>query len=241
MKISQKWLVKVNRGLLLWLVTLEVFFVIVYLGRIAIAGKSYPAFDMDGFQTIPSLFAAVQLLCLGLAFLGLSLYRARLFQHPSRRLLLTLGAIFTYIAADETFKVHQFFYLPLCIFPWIADCQRLKSIYLLVYPAIAVALVLTLRRDLLASWRFYRKGSAIAAIGIFTFLFGALGSEIIRYTILQPILLKFVSYDSALFRLVELVRVAFEEFSEMLGVTLTLYSLGLFFGKRLEKEPHSFD
>lgn len=214
-------------------IALELFFVFIYIQGILVTGKSYPAFDLNGLQTIPSLFSAVQLFCLGFALIALSFYPKKMNRQPPRRLLLTLGTIIIYISVDEVYKLHQLFYKPLCLLPFIEKCNQFSQIWIYVYIAIAFLTVGILARDLIASWRFYPQGSLLAGIGIFTFLFGGMGLEIIKYDFLQPILLKFLNYRDASFIFIEQLRIAIEEFLEMFGVSITIYSLGLILARRL--------
>jgi hypothetical protein len=235
MKFTANKVKSLNKRIISTVIGLELLFVMIYLGSILITGASYPAFDMNGYQTIPSLFAAVQLVTLGLAFLGLGWYNRHPGEKPSRRSLWTVGIIFLYIGVlDETFKVHQHFYKPFCYLPGIENCRDFYPVYIYLYIAIAISTFLILFRDLKASWRFYPLGAFLAGLGIFIHLFGALGLELIGFDLLPQILSKFFNYNDWVFILVEKIRITLEEFLEMFGVSIALYSLGLFLAKRLE-------
>jgi hypothetical protein len=225
---------KNSKYLFFALMSLELIFVIIYLWGILTTGKSYAAFDLNGLRTIPSLFSAVQLFGLGFVLVALAFYPPQANRQPSRRLLLTLGGIILYISVDEVFKLHQLFYKPLCWLPFIEKCRQFAQIWIYVYIAIAFLTIAILAKDLIASWRFYPQGALLAGIGIFTFLFGGMGLELIKYDFLQPIMLMFFDYNDAKFILIEKLRIAVEEFLEMFGVSIALYSLGLILARRLE-------
>jgi len=224
-KISAQRVRKLNRRLLWSLLIFEWVLLAIYLATVLLWGDSPPLWDFNGFQNIPSLFSAIQLFAVACSFLGLAFYRGYPGQKPSRRLLVTVGVIFFYISLiDETFKLHQHFYKPLCWMPGIENCRGWFNIYIYIYIGIAIATFILLFKDLKASWRFYPRASFFVGFGIFMFLFGALGLE----------LFKFQLFDTG-YGMMEELRIAVEEYLEMLGATLTLYGNGLFFVRRIEQ------
>jgi hypothetical protein len=226
MKITAKRVQRVNQFMFWTLVAVEWVLLAIYLGTVWTWGESPAIFDFNGFQNIPSLFSAVHLFGVALGFMGLAFYRSFPGQKPSRPLLVTVGVIFFYISViDETFKWHQHFYKPFCWMPWIENCRSWFNIYIYLYVGIAVTTFLVFFRDLKASWKFYPVASFFVGFGIFTFLFGALGLE----------LFKFQLFDTG-YGMMEKLRIAGEEYLEMLGATLTLYGIGLFGVRRIEDD-----
>jgi len=218
--------------LLIW----EFLLLLIYLGSIWLRGESLPWLDFNGYQNLPSLFSAGQLFVTSLGFLALGFYSRQGKAQPSRRLLLTLGVLFFYISIiDETFKVHQHFYKPLCYLPVIDNCRSWYNLYIYLYILMAVAIFIGFFRDLKAAWKFYPLGALFSGMGMFIFLLGALGLELLKFKLLEPLLLSYIQVDSGTFILIEKMRIGLEEFLEMVGTTMTLYSLGLFWSKRLER------
>ncbi len=221
-KISANQVARLNNVLLGSLIAFELVLLSIYLITVWLWGKSPAIVDFNGFQNLPSLFSAVQLFIVACGFMGLAFYRSYPGQKPSRRLLITVGLILFYVSViDETFKVHQHFYKPFC---WllIENCRSWYNIYIYLYIAIAIATLVLLFKDLKATWNFYPFAAFFVGFGIFTFLFGALGLELLKFQVLNT------GYG-----MLEKLRIGLEEYLEMLGMTLTLYGIGRFFIRRI--------
>ncbi|MBE9130177.1 MULTISPECIES: hypothetical protein [unclassified Coleofasciculus] len=91
-------------------------------------------------------------------------------------------------------------------------------------------------RDFIAIWHFHRKAIKFVALGMGIFFLGGFGVEALKDHLLQFILTHTLYPSHFKIVLVETLRVAIEEFSELLGESLTLYGLCLFVVKRLGGE-----
>ena len=214
-KISANQVARLNNLLLGSLIAFELVLLSIYLITVWLWGKSPAIVDFNGFQNLPSLFSAGQLFIVACGFMGLAFYRSYPGQKPSRRLLVTVGVILFYVSViDETFKVHQHFYKPFC---WlhIENCRSWYNIYIYLYIAIAIATLVLLLKDLKATGKFYPSAAFFVGFGIFTFLFGALGLELLKFQVLNT------GYG-----MLEKLRIGLEEYLEMLGMTLALYGIG---------------
>jgi len=232
MKLQPKAVQKVS-NLLLWvLIALEVFLTIIYLAGIVLTGKAYPAFDMDGQMTVPSLLQALQLFLIGFISLSLLIRQRHSSQRPSRFFLLTIGLLFIYGGVDEIFKIHLQLHALLRT-PHNRD-------WMIGYLAIGLTTLVVFYKDFWAIWHFHRKSTFLVALGMSIFFLGGFGSEVLKVLVLQPLLSQIYQQGDLIPVVVEKSRVAVEEFSEMLGESITLYGLFLYVAKRLlEKEPLS--
>jgi membrane-associated HD superfamily phosphohydrolase len=221
-KVSANQVARLNNLFLVILIVFELGLLSTYLITVWVWGKSPAIVDFNGFQNLPSLFSAVQLFIVACGFMGLAFYRSYPGQKLSRRLLVTVGLILFYVAViDETFKVHQHFYKAFC---WllIENCRSWYNIYIYLYIGIAIATLVLLFKDLKATWKFYPAAAFLVGFGIFTFLFGALGLELLKFQVLDT------GYGA-----IEKLRIGLEEYLEMLGMTLALYGVGRFFTRRI--------
>ncbi len=82
-------------------------------------------------------------------------------------------------------------------------------------------------------WRSYRKETFLALLGMFIFGIGGFGAEVFKDTA-QPLLSLLFTQDF-LITFIETLRIAFEEFLELIGENLVLYGFLLFLGKRVDK------
>ncbi len=226
MKLHPKTVERASYRLLVGLILFEVLIVLIYLGSILLTGKPYPPFDMDGQMTVPSLLQALLLFTIGLISLILFAFQRQSSQPPSRFLLLTVGVLMLYASADEVFKIHLQLHRLLNT-PNARDWLRGYVLIFLAFPAVFL-------RDFVALWKLYRRETFLALLGMGIFGMGGFGSEIFKYKILQPLLWIFFQHHPFLILFGEKTRVAFEEFSELLGETLIVFGLLLFVAKRIQ-------
>ncbi len=228
MRLKPRAVQKVGSSLLLVLIVLEVFLVLIYLAGILLTGKAYPPFDMDGVKTIPSLLQALQLF--GIGFISLSLFIAgrHSSKRPSRLFLLTVALLFIYASVDEVFKIHLQLHD-------LLDTAH-KRVWMPVYLGIGLTTLLVFYRDFIALWHFHRRSTLFVALGMGIFVLGGFGAEVLKVILLQPLLSQITQHGDLIAVLVEKSRVAVEEFSEMLGESITLYGIFLYVAKRLEPE-----
>ena len=231
MTLNPKAVQKVSNSLFLVLILLEVFLALLYLADIFVNGKAYQLFDMDGLITIPSLLQALQLYIIGLISLGLFIVHNPETQRPSKLFLFTFASLFIYASVDELLEIHQ--QLPnLLHTPYNYE-------WMLIYISIGLITLLGFYRDFIALWDFHRRSLLLMAVGIVLIVIGGLGTEIFKYELLQPLLGQIFQQGELVAILVEKLRVAVEEFLEMLGESITIYGICLYVTKRLEEEPSS--
>lgn len=225
MKFKPRAVQKVGSSLLLVFVLLEVLLTLIYLAGVFLTGKAYPLFDMDGLMTIPSLFQAFQLLLVGLIALSLLIIQSHSSKHLSRLFLLTVAILFIYGAIDEVFKIHlqlhRLFHTPT------------NRDWLPFYLGIGVTTIVMFYRDFIAIWRFHQKAIAFIALGMGIFIFGGFGAELLKNELAHTVVSQISQQDELIPVLVEKLRVAVEEFSELLGESITLYGIFLYVAKRL--------
>ncbi|MDY7003454.1 MAG: hypothetical protein SWX82_05665 [Cyanobacteriota bacterium] len=80
-------------------------------------------------------------------------------------------------------------------------------------------------------WRSYRRETFLALLGMFIFAIGGFGAEIFK-DIAQPFL-SLLFTQNFLMSFIEKIRIAFEDFFELIGESLIAYGFLLFLGKRL--------
>jgi hypothetical protein len=205
------------------LILFELLIVLIYLGSILTNGQPYHPFDMNGFMTIPSLFQAFQLLSIGLISLTLFIQEKNYQRPPSQRFKLAIAILLIYGGIDEIFKIH------LQLKDWFSSLG--DRTWLGIYVAIFLGTPLLLYPDFRKLWRSYRRETLIAIVGMIIFAMGGFGAEIFRNSIdsLLKTLLK-AEYSINFFKG---LRIALEEFAELLGESLILYSTICFFNRRL--------
>lgn len=175
-------------------------------------------FDLDGEGNIPTWFSSAQLIFVALALWNISLQQRPVVQRPqATRIFFALagcGAI--YVSLDETAQIHERITASIGqrYVDWLPSFAG-SHLWLLL---IALAGILTLTRlflsDLLAIWREHRRLVTVAALGIGIGLAGGMGLETLGYKLLH-------GDRTTLWYKVE---VTLEEFMEMLGASLILFS-----------------
>lgn len=211
--------------ILIGLILLELLIVLIYLGSILANGQTYHPFDMNGFMTIPSLFQAFQLFSIGLISLTLFFQETTYQRPPSQRFKLAIAILLIYGGIDELFKIH------LQLKDWFSILG--DRTWLGIYLAVFLGTPLLLYPDFRKLWRSYRYETLIAIVGMIIFAMGGFGAEILRNSIdpLLRILLK-AEYSMDFF---ESLRIALEEFGELVGESLILYSALCFFKQRFKE------
>jgi hypothetical protein len=225
----EKW-ERINRSTIVALILFEVLLACIYLGGIILTGHPYPAFDMDGLRTVPSMLQALHLFAFGFIALALFFLQPQVTSLPSRSLLLTLGILLTYGGIDEVWKVHLQFDR---VFPW----QHHQ--WLAAYIAVAFGLPIFFYRDVIALWQHYRSATRFTLLGLCIFGLGGFATEVFTTVFLKPFLLNNFQFDDTI-RFVLSVKVAVEEFLELLGETFVLYGVVSIAIHRLALNIHPF-
>ncbi|HJQ68249.1 MAG TPA: hypothetical protein VKA70_04725 [Blastocatellia bacterium] len=174
---------------------------------------TYTLFNLDGEANIPAWFSSSQLLLICL-MVWVAALLGRSSDRPRRFSLLMMGALFLLLSLDETSQVHEGVTASLGdrYVDWVPPLM-LKHIEI---PVVSLVLLLLLVRlvypDLKAFWLWSRRKTLIAAAGILTYLSGASLLETMGY--------EFIEKGTPLYR----IEVCAEEFLEMLGASLILYT-----------------
>ncbi len=203
---------------LLGLIGIEIGLAIAYATSVWLHGEAYPVFDFDRKGSIPSFLQAFQLLLLGAIPLFLLILQPQTTHPPSRRLLGIAALFFLYAGLDESLKFHL-----------VMGHQLWRFIYL----AVGLATPIVFYRDFLRLWQFHRRAIAWIAIGISIFIVGGFGTEILKVYVLKPFLSSLYPENSVIPSVIETVRVTLEEWSELVGESLTLYGVCLLAAKRI--------
>ena len=212
--------------LLTGLLLFEIAIVGIYLGSILLFGKPYPPFDMNGQMTIPSLLQALQLFIIGLLSLILFIREKPSQLPPSPLFKLTIAILLIYGAIDEVFKIH----LQLKDWFYTLGNNGWMAIYIVVFLIVAIFFI----KYMIRLFQMYRRETSVALLGMILFGLGGFGAELFKDLAL-PLLNPFVQQEILLF-FIEKVRIAFEEFWELVGESLILYATLLFFSKRRRQD-----
>ncbi|HBB32079.1 MAG TPA: hypothetical protein DC064_09855 [Cyanobacteria bacterium UBA9273] len=227
MKLAPKAIEKYGKLLLLVLIVFEVVIVLVYLAGILLTGKAYPAFDMNGQMTVSSYLQALQLFLIGAIAIIVLICGRQSSRPPSQVFSFTVAVLFTYASVDEIFKIHLQLHS-------LLNTPHHKD-WMPIYLGIGVSTLVVFHRDFIALWHFHRKAISFVAVGMGIFILGGFGAEVLKI-LFNPLLTQTFGQGGTITLLVENLRIAIEEFSELLGESLTLYGLCLFLGKRLEQQ-----
>ncbi|MDY6936975.1 MAG: hypothetical protein SWY16_04840 [Cyanobacteriota bacterium] len=206
------------------LIVFELIIVFIYLGSIFRSGIPYAPFDMNGQMTVSSWLQALHLLAIGLISLGMFFYLPRKSAPPSRKFLLTIAVLLIYGCLDEIFKIHLklHHFLPLEERDWFG-----------IYFGLVVSIPIFFYRDFIGLWKGYRLEFSWGILGLFIFILGGFGADILNQFVLKPLLGMFSNPES-LVLLANSAKIAFEEFAELLGETFILYGVLLFVAKKLK-------
>ncbi|MFE4107215.1 hypothetical protein [Almyronema epifaneia] len=208
------------------MLALEFLLAVIYLVGVFQTGQPWAAFDFDGLRTVPSLLQSAHLFLLGLVpavVMGLAQPNKR---SPSRSLLLALTVLFLYAALDETFKFH----LTLGHQAWR-----------FVYIGAGTAIPVVFHRQLHRLWHQYRRAVKFAIAGFVVFVLGGFGTELLKIYLLAPAFAALPVRYGGLTAELEAVRVAIEEFAELVGESLTLYGMSLVAAECLTPAPEPND
>lgn len=204
---------------------IEIFFCAVYLGDF-MAGEPFwrlhKLFDLDSEISIPTWFSIIQLFIIGLIPL-LVAFSQTVTPPPSKRGLTLFGLGFIYLSMDEGSSIHEKLTLVFHNNPLVPYFDGVHGIWIVVYGCIGIITLILLRRDIFAVCKHFRKVALIFAAGMIVYLAGAGGAETITYF-----------YIDKSNPFVYTIEVILEEFLEMAGASILLYSVLLLAIKKLE-------
>ena len=114
---------------------------------------------------------------------------------------------------DEAATIHEKMTTVLRKIEWVPSFKGGHGIWILVYSAIAMVILIIGRRTIISFFKVYPRQAIIMLMGITIFLAGAVGLEIISYQFLR----------TAEYLPIYKLEVALEEVFEMAGASVILY------------------
>ena len=230
MKIFFNFTTRDPKKILYALLLIELGFVLIYLLNIGL-GEPFEAisqwFNLDAESTIPSWFSSLQIFCIALVFLIVSQHIKKE-EKSFRWFLILVSLIFVFLAMDESVAIHEKITNILRDVTWIPESIR-SGIWVFIYLGAGILLVLGTFKQSLKVWQKCQRGALFMAIGIVLFIGGGIGLELVSY--------QFSLYgtDGVFYYL----QVVFEEFFEMMGMSLILYG-SLLFAMQIQSETREY-
>lgn len=199
------------RKLLLALILFETFLVFCYLGG-NFSHHSTKFFDLDAESNFPTWFSSIQLFLVGQIFLFKSVQLNAENRHL--RLFLQLACLgFVFLSADYAAQIHETLGSHLKYISWLPRFKGDHGVWIFIYGLICLILFYSFFSEIQMMFVRYRRATFTMLAGAVIAVFGGVILEIISYQFLRDDL------TSSLYTL----EVAFEEFFEMLGISITLY------------------
>lgn len=185
--------------------------------------------DLDGEGNLPAWFSSFQLALISLS-LWFMVFRQSPSDRPSRTFFALPATLFLLWSADETAQMHERLtgWIGLRYVDWLPYFvnQHKALVALLIVVSLAIARLLW--RDVVALWQTHRRVAVIALCGFCVVFLGGAVLETIGYKF-------FLNGTTPLLYQTE---VCLEEFFEMFGASLILYSTSwLAFSRAARAEP----
>jgi len=206
------------------LIAIELLFVGIYLIDYLSAHPYWQLcelFDLDREFTIPAWFSTIQLFILGLIALAMC-SQNNYSLPPSKTAMTVFGLGFVFLSIDEASAIHEKLTYAFYNNPYVPYFNGTHGIWIVIYGALAILLILLFHKDIIAVWKTYRRESLLFIFGMIVFLAGAGGAETITFFQIDK-------SDPIIYT----IEVIAEEFLEMSGVTLVLGSVLMLAVKKL--------
>ncbi len=200
----------------LWLIIIELAFCAIHFADFLFNEPSWrihSLFNLDGECNIPSWFSTIQLFMIGATAL-LTARSQNYTPPPSKKSFTILGLGFIYLSIDEGSLIHEKLTYQFYNNPLVPYFHGTRGIWIVVYGAIGIVLLLVLWRDMWDFYKNFRKEAVIFTIGMIVYLAGTGGAETITFFFLDKTN-----------QLVYTIEVLVEEFLEMLGASILFYSI----------------
>lgn len=208
------------------LLIVEIFFVAAYVLNLFFKNPSImlqALFDLDKEGSLPAWFSSIQLFLIGLVLLIKSrIVDGNHSPTPYFFVIVSLGFIF--LSADEAAAIHEKITELLKHIDAIPRFDNNHGIWIFVYLAATLILLLSHVKYCIGMWNYYRKETIIFATGMTVLICGGVVLEIVSYQFLRTGLTP-ISYS---------IEVIAEEFFEMFGATIVLYGAVLILFKKPE-------
>lgn len=214
------------RALLVYLIALDLFFVIMFplssgSGSLTLAWW----FDLDSENSIPTWYSSSQWLVSGLLVLLTSSFRTRDVR-PTRAFCILVGLGLVFLSADEASMIHERL-TPLAAShaEFIPMFRGDRGAWISIYGAIALLLAVLNFRNILSLWQHHRRATVVFCTGFATLVTGAVVIEAAGYYSL------FAS---------DTLQLMAEEGLEMVGGSIILVGTALFLNSHISLQPTVF-
>ena len=231
-KNKLKILPSTNRVLLVYLIAIDLTLASIYLISSILFGKSISYFDFDIPRTIPVLFAACKLFLIGFLLTLASCWRRHELPKKSWWLLLAVGTAFLYVSQDKIWKFH----LLIRRFSWMPEFKGGGIEWVFFYLPIILLTIVLGYRQLIALWRSYPRSTFFTVLGIAMFLMGGIGVEVIHAQFFKQYIPQIAVSLNSTTAIVNSIKDTIEELTELLGESIALFGLTLFFITRLTEK-----
>ena len=202
--------------ILIALIIVELLLAAIYMTDFLLKHPSWwiqQLFDLDRESNIPAWFSTIQLFLIGFTFIYAG--NASQFKNPpSKAGTMIFGFGFIFLSLDEGAMIHEKLTWVFEDNPFVPYFDGRHGVWIVVYGVIGIILTLFLLKDLRRMWQTFRRETAIFVSGVFVYLVGAAGMETLTYFFLD----KGVPLHYA-------IEVTVEEFTEMIGASIILYSV----------------
>jgi len=170
-------------------------------------------FNLDHEATFPTWFSVIQLFMIGLLALATA-HSKNYVAPPSKRGLTIFGLGFIFLSLDEGASIHEKITWVFHNNPLVPYFDGVHGIWIVVYGGIGLIVLAILHRDIIAIIKNFRFESIVFIVGMIIYLAGAGGAETITYFFLDKT--NQFAYT---------IEVILEEFLEMAGASILLYSV----------------
>jgi hypothetical protein len=232
-----KILQSTKRVLLIYLIAIDLTLASIYLISTILFGKAIRDFDFNIPRTIPVLFAACKLFAIGFLLTLASCWRRHELPKKSWWLLLAVGTAFLYVSQDKIWKFH----LLIRRFSWMPEFKGGGIEWVFFYLPIILLTIILGYRQLIALWHSYPRSTFFTVLGIAIFLMGGMGVEIINAQFFQQYVPQIAVSLNSTTAIVNSVKDTIEELTELLGESIALFGLTLFFITRLTEASRRGD
>lgn len=198
------------------LLTLEIILVSIFFLDFLLQSPNWrlhELFNLDKEANIPTWFSLIQLFLIGIVAL-VTAFNKNYSAPPSRKGLKLFGLGFIYLSLDEGAVLHEKMTYEFHNHPLVPYFDGVHGIWITVYMGVALIVLALIFRDLWAIFKQYRRESIIFILGLIVYLAGAGGAETITYF--------YIDKNNPLIYAYE---VSLEEFLEMAGASVLLYSV----------------
>lgn len=172
-------------------------------------------FDLDSEGNIPAWFSSSQLFCVAVVFWTFAL-KSRRQGLPSRVFFALAGVAAAYVSSDETAQIHERVtaLIGKRYVDWLVPLAADNFFFVMLAVALLMVICQLLAADLLLLWNSHRRIALIGVLGVVIGLTGGMGVETLGYKLLRG------QTDSLWYK----IEVTVEEFMEMFGASLVLFS-----------------